>query len=158
MELTHRIGVARHGVVVAVTSHYSSQPFASLGYGLMPTLLQFVFNKLKFRPHPLLDRDAPQHETSDTVLSADMRKAQEVKRFRLSETSRFASFGSEPPELHKTSLLSCQFQCELRESFTEFTQELLCITFVLEANDVIITKTHDDHVTMCLVLSPSLSP
>src|SRR2546421_1107281 len=87
-ESLHRVDVAGHGVISLVPTHHSRQPPPLLRNGLMPTTHELVLDLAQLRPHPLRDGDTPQPEPPVPRLPADMRKAQEVERLRLTLAPR----------------------------------------------------------------------
>ncbi len=66
--------VAGHRVVGHVAAYHAAQPPPLLRDGLVPALLELVFDLFQLRPHPLRDGDPPDLETSCPGLPADVRE------------------------------------------------------------------------------------
>src|SRR5215813_13807825 len=55
-------------------------------------------------------------------------------------------------------LVRVQRQFERAQSFMQVVQKGLCLMLMLETDDLIVSKAHDDHVAVRLGLAPSLDP
>jgi hypothetical protein len=87
-----------------------------------------------------------------------VREAEKIKRIWQSETATRTVRSGVPSELHEPCLFRVQFQRELRESFAKFRVEPLGVIPMLESDQEIISKTHDDDVTARVPRSPLLDP
>ena len=122
----HRVGCcrARRSRRGALAPRCASHRPCS-GMGRCRRRMSSVFDLAQLRPHPLRDRDAPEHEPSAPGLPADVREAEEVERLRLPEAPRLPVLGGEPPELDQPRLLGMQLQAELREPLAQVGEEPL---------------------------------
>ena len=91
-------------------------------------------------------------------LSADVREAEEVERFRLPFSALLSVLDREWSELQQARFLRVQFKVELPHSFRQFSPKLLGIRFILESNHDVVSKPHDDHITVGLSSTPRLDP
>src|SRR5215475_3692257 len=88
--------VAGHRVVGHVAAYHAAQPPPLLRDGLVPALLELVFDLFQLCPHPLRDRDPLDLETSRSRLRADVREAEEIERLWLPGAPRRPAHGREP--------------------------------------------------------------
>ena len=86
-----------------------------------------------------------------------MRKTQEVERFRL-PLSAFRRLCSRAAELEQARLVGMQLQPEPRESLAQLGQKLIGILTMLESRHEVVSKTHNDHIAVSMLPSPSLNP
>src|SRR5262249_54690886 len=102
----------------------------------------------------------PQHRESSIapLLHADMRKAQEIERFRFPCSALLPVLDCKRTELQKARFLRMQLQVELPHPFRKFRPELVGIRFHLEAKHEVVSKAHDDHIAVCVLSTPRLSP
>ena len=87
-----------------------------------------------------------------------MREAQEPERLRLAESLLLPALGGEPAELDQPRFLGRQLQVELREPAAKISEEPLAVITVLNAHDVFVGETHDDHIAARLPPPPPLGP
>ena len=127
------VEVSWYRVVVEVTLHDRFEPCPGLRNGIVHTLAELLLNLLQLCSHALTDRHAPHGERPFPILSADVRKAQKVKRLRFSFTPLFpVSFGK-PPELDPARLVGMELQSKLSQSFSKVLQETIRFGLVLES-------------------------
>jgi len=86
-----------------------------------------------------------------------VREAQKVEALRFPVAAVSSILVRMAAKFDEPCLVGMQLQAKLRESFAEFREESLGLLSVLEPNDEVIGKTHDDHVTLRLRFSPLLS-
>ena len=153
-----RRSIHGHSVVAEVTRDDRTQVGADLRDGVVQTSLQFDSHRLKLRLPPLAHR-LPQHrEPTLPGLPADMREAQKVEALRFPVAAVSPILVRVAAEFDEPCLVGMQPEAELRESFAEFREESLGLFTMLEPNDEVVGKAHDDHVPARLLLSPSLDP
>src|SRR5262249_52314053 len=140
-----------------VPLHHAAQPLPLLRDGLMSATLELVLDLRQLRPHPLRDGDTPQPEPPVLRLSADVRKAEEVERFRLTSTPRRPVSGL-PPDLDQPGLIGVQPQTELRDPLAKLAPDPPRILLMLEPDDKVVGEPHNDHVTVRPPLPPPASP
>ena len=150
--------VAGHRVVGHVAAYHAAQPPPLLRDGLVPALLELVFDLFQLCPHPLRDRDPPDLETPRPGLPADVREAEEIGRFRLPGAPRRPAHGREPAELDQARLARVQLQAESREPVAEVPQELPGVSQMLEPGDEVVGEAHDDHVAARVPPPPPIGP
>jgi hypothetical protein len=66
---------------------------------------ELLLDLSQFTPHALADREAPHRESPSSVLPANVREAQKVKRLWLTFSSPFPVLFGEPPELDPARLI-----------------------------------------------------
>src|ERR1035438_1596139 len=86
-EHAEAVQIAGYCVVVEVALHNCAEPFAGVRNGVVHACAELLLDLLQLCPHTLADRHAPDGESSVPVSSTDMRKAQEVERFRFAFSS-----------------------------------------------------------------------
>ncbi len=150
--------VAGHRVVGHVAAYHAAQPPPLLRDGLVPTLLELVFDLFQLGPHPLGDGDPPDLETSHSRLRAGVRETEEIERLRLPGASRRPAHGREPAELDQARLARAQLQGEPCEPVAEVPQELPGVSQMLEPGVEVADKTHDDHVAARVPPPPPPGP
>jgi hypothetical protein len=141
-----------------MTAHHAAQPFSLFRDGPVAALREQFVHLAQLGRHLLRDRLAPQREPSRSRLPADVRKADERERLRLSEAPPPAVPGGEPPELDQAGLLGVQFQAEPGEAFHQVRVEPLGVVTMLEAGNDVVGEAHDDHVTASLPVPPVPGP
>ena len=104
-ECGQTIGVSRYCVVVEVTLHDRSKPFAVMPNRFMHAPAELLLDFQQLGSHPLADRFALQGVTPVPVLPADMRESQKLERLRLPFSSLFPVLLGEPPELNPARLV-----------------------------------------------------
>jgi len=148
-----------HPVVTDVSTHHRLQPLTQFGDGYVHAPLKFGFHLVQLRLQSLADR-LPQHREPSIapLLHADVRKAEEVERFRF-------PFSTPPPlvdrkrtKFQQARFLGMQFQIELPHSFGKFRPELIGIRFAVKAHHDVIGESHDDYVAVRPLLTPRLGP
>ena len=91
-------------------------------------------------------------------LHADVRKAQEVERFRFPFSTPLPLVDRKRTELQKPCLFGMQFQVELLHSFREFRPKLIGIRSAVKSNHDVVRKSHHDHIAVRALLTPRLDP
>jgi hypothetical protein len=120
-------------MVVEVALHDRLEPRPGPRHRIVHAPTELLLDFLQLRPHALADRLAPYRERPVPVLPAQVRKSQEVERFRLSFPSPFPVRFGIPPELDPARFIRMEFQSKLPQPFPEFLQEAVCVGLVLEA-------------------------
>src|SRR5262249_52110683 len=143
-EAVDRLAVAGHGVVGEVPAHHACEPLPLFGDGQMPASHQLGLDLAQLCLQPLRLGDAFELKAPVAGLPADVREAQERERLRLAEAPLLSSLGGEPSELEQARLLGGQLQAESRKSVAKLGEEPLGLIPVLEADDVVVGKAHDD--------------
>jgi hypothetical protein len=69
-----------------------------------------------------------------------------------------AVLDGEPPKLDQARLLGVELQAEPGETLHQVRVEPLGVSTMLKADNEVVGKPHDDHVTMSLPPSPSPGP
>jgi hypothetical protein len=157
-ECCNGVEVAGHAVVVGVTTHDSAEPAALFGNRQVSATLQLGFHLVQLRPEALAHGVTSKQETAAPRLRADMREAEEVERIRQPKTTACSVRGGVPPELCQPRLFWVQFQRELHEAFAKLGMEPFGVSLMLESDQEIVSKTHDDDVTARLPRPPLLYP
>jgi hypothetical protein len=108
---------------------------------------EFSFDLLQFPAHPFLgcptdDRIRP----IASLLSADMREAQEVECLRPPLSAPDSVRSRVRPKLYQAGLFWMQRQTELLESLLEFGQTPLRRRSVLKFDHEVIRPSHDDDI------------
>jgi hypothetical protein len=88
----------------------------------MHTPAELLLNFSQFRPHALANRRAFYRKPTIPVLSADMRKAQEIECLRLTFSSSSPVLFGEPPEFDPARLVWVEFQSELLQPRSEILE------------------------------------
>jgi hypothetical protein len=86
-ESIQAVGVSRYRVVVEVTLHDRSEPFAGERNRIVHAVAKLLLEFQQLGSHPLADGLALQSKAPIPVLPADMREAQKIKRLRFSFSS-----------------------------------------------------------------------
>jgi hypothetical protein len=87
-----------------------------------------------------------------------VREAQEGKRFWLAQSTLGSTFRRKAAELDQARLVWMQDQAELGEALPKFSEAAFGVGTMLEPHDEIIRISDDNHVALCEVRSPVLSP
>ena len=87
-----------------------------------------------------------------------MSEPQKIERFRFSLSEPCPLLGRMAAEPDQPGLVRVQRQFERAQSLVQVVQKGLCLMLMLETNDLIVGKAHDDHVAVCLGLAPSVDP
>ena len=101
----------------------------------------------------LLNKEPP-----TTVAFTDEGKAEKVEGLRFSEPTMSASVRRKAAELDQAGLVRIKRQRELLEPLAQIAPEAPGVRLVLEADDNVISITHEDHIARGLVPSPALGP
>ena len=144
----HRVDVAGHGVVGEVPSHHACQPSPLFGDGLMPASPESVFDlcsfaRIRFEMVMRLSQKRPSLVFPQKCVKPRKSNVSGLPRPRAAPV-----LGGVAPELDEAGLVGMQFQVELREPLTKVAEELLGIDLMLEPDHKVISKPHDDHVTL----------
>src|SRR5467141_3261859 len=154
-----RVLVPGHAVIPNVPTYHRLQPFALVGDGFVHASLKFGFHLVQLRLQSLAYR-LPQHRKPSIVslLYADMRKTEEVERFRFPFSTPLPLVDGIRTELQKSRLLGMQFQVELLHTFRKFRSELIGLRFAVESHHDVIREAHHDNIAVCPLLTPRLDP
>jgi hypothetical protein len=117
------VGVSRYRMVVEVALHDRSEPFAGERNRIVQAVTKLLLEFQQFGSHPLPDGLTLYGKVSVPVLPADMREAQEIKRFRLAFPSSFPVLLGKPPELDPARLVWVKFQPEPPQPFPKCLQK-----------------------------------
>jgi hypothetical protein len=97
-------------------------------------------------------------EATPAVLAADVREAQEVEGLRFAQPALLAPRRRVATELDQPGLLRMQRQRKLLEPGAHHVEEPMGIGLVLEPGHNVVGISHDDHVAVRLLLSPTIGP
>src|SRR5436309_14807057 len=112
----------------------------------MPSSDQLGLDLAELRAHPFLVGDPLQLEAPCLGLPADMRKAEELERFRLAETPLLPLLGGEPSEVDQPGLVSVQLKAELHEPVVTIRPVPMSVSPICESHHGVVSEAHDDHV------------
>jgi len=102
----------------------------------MPNATQFLCHFVEKGLLPLALRLTSELEALIVSLgSTDMRVTKEIERFRLAIATLGPPFGSKAAKLDQACLLRMQFECKLRQPFSQIGEEALRILAVLKSDD-----------------------
>src|SRR5271167_2028709 len=148
-----------HSVVAKVSTHNRPQPLALLGNGFVPASLKLGFHLIQLRLQPFADR-LPKNRIHSVapLLHADVRKAEEVERFRLPFSTPLPWVDRMRTELQQPRFLGIQFQIELSHSLAKFPPELIGIRLAVKSNHDVVRKAHHDDIAVRPLLTPRLDP
>lgn len=104
-KLVQPIQVVRHSMVVEISSHYRAKPSSNHVQRFMHSSFQSVPDRLQLRTQSLLDRETHDLEPACSSCSATVGESEEVKRFRLVESTTLTPNCRPPPELDQPRLL-----------------------------------------------------
>src|SRR6266700_6765358 len=154
-----RVLVLRHTVIPDVPTYHRLQPLAYFGDGFMQSSLKLGFHLVQLRLQPFANR-LPQHRKPSIapLLHTNVRKAEEVERFRFPFYTPLPVLDRERTKLQQARLFGMQFQVELSHSFRKFRPKLIGIRFVPESNHDVVRESHHDHIAMRALLTPCLDP
>src|SRR5664280_635233 len=116
------------------------------------------FHLAQLGRHSFSDRLPPQREPSSPRLRAHVREAEECERLGPAEAPSPAVLDSEPPKLDQARLLGVELQAEPGETLHQVRVEPLGVSTMLKADNEVVGKPHDDHVTVSLPPSPLPGP
>jgi hypothetical protein len=128
-----------HSIVSEVSTHNRPHPLALFGDGGMHASLKFGFHLIQLRLQPFAYR-LPQDRKPwvAPLLHADVRKAQEVERFRFPVSGFRFPFSASLPvvdriwtELQQSRFLGMQPPVKRLHTFREFRPELIGIRFAV---------------------------
>jgi len=149
-----RVAVRGHTVIADVPSDDRAQPCADCGDGVVHAPSEFGFHRIQLCLQTLANRLPPHGETSVApLLSADMREAEEVERFRLPESALPPVAGRVGAEFQQPRFLGMQFQVKLPKPFGEFCPESFGIRLDLESQHDVIRIPDDDDVAIGVLLA-----
>ena len=150
--------IHRHPVVAEVTQQDRAQVCSLFPNGRVHASPQFFFQSSQLGLPPLPHRLSQHREVSLSGFPATMRETQKVKRLRFAVASVSSVLLRIAAKLDDSRLVGMQLQSELREALAQFRQKPLCFMTMLEARNEVISKTDEDHLSVRLLLSPSLDP
>src|SRR3984893_4315927 len=146
-------------VVLAVSAYHGSQPLAYLGYRVVPTSPQLLFDLFELGSLAIAYR-VPSHRepASSPGPPTAVHKHQKLEGLRLPLPTPPPILCGVPPKLQQARLVRVQLQPKLLQSLPQDFQKTLGIRLGLEPNDEIVQIPHDDHLTLRLCRPPSLCP
>jgi hypothetical protein len=129
-----------HSIVSEVSTHNRQQPLALFGNGGMHASLKFGFHLIQLRLQPFAYRLPQDRKPSFALfLHADVRKAQEVERFRFPFSASLPVVDRVWTELQQSRFLGMQPHVKLLHTCREFRAELIGIRFA-----VWVATSHSD--------------
>src|SRR2546430_1141199 len=148
-----------HYVIPEVSTHHRLQPLALFRDVFVHAPLKLGFHRVQLRLQSFADR-LPQHRVHSVapLLHADMRKAEKVECLGLPFSTPLPVVDRKRTKFQQPRFLGMQFQVELLHSFRKLRPKLIGIRFALESNHDVISKSHDDHIAVCPLLTPRLDP
>src|SRR5262245_43020296 len=150
--------VARHSIIPIMPRQHTLEPCPKLPDGPVQPLPQGLFDLLQLPAEPLGDRLAPHRKLARPRLATDMREAEKVKGFRFPLATSLAPVTCPTPELNEARLVRVQFEVKPVEACPQVAQKLLGVVFVLEADDEIVTVSHEDDLAQCVPAAALGSP
>jgi len=87
-----------------------------------------------------------------------VRKAEEVEGLWFPLATPLAPFACPAPKRNEARLVRVQFEVEPVESFPQGAHKLLGVVFVLEADNEIVTVSHDNDISPCVPAAPLGGP
>ena len=152
-------GAAWDGEVGEPAAHHASEPAAGGNDLIVQSPAEHFPDRPEPRPHPLADWLAPEDEAGAVASGAtEVGEPEEVERLRLAETTSSACRDRTLAELDQPRLLRVQAEPEAGEPLLEIGKEPLRILPVLEADDLVIGITHDDHLAARMASPPPVGP
>src|SRR6266481_2977793 len=152
------IAITRYSVVANMPAHDRLQPLADFWNRVMHPPPQFGFHFPQPGLHPFTNRVPNHRKPSPLGCPADMRESEKVEGFRLSLAASLSVLRRMTAKLQEPGLFRVQFQTELFHALFQFVPEPFGFRFVLESNQSIIGKSHDDDIALSLLLPPCLNP
>jgi len=150
--------VGRHGMIGEEASDHPLEPGPLLGDRLVHAPSQFLLDPPERCPHAIAPCCSFDKELPTAVAFTDEGKAKKVEGLRFSEPATSASFRRKAAELDQAGLVRIERQRELLEPLAHIVPEAPGVRLVLEADNNVISITHEDHVTRSRVPSPALGP
>src|ERR1035437_1533946 len=157
-ESIQAVGVSRYRVVVEVTLHDRSEPFAGERNRIVHAVAKLLLEFQQLGSHSLADGLALQSKAPIPVLPADMREAQEIERLRFSFSSSSPVLFGKSPELDPARFLWVQFQPELPQPFPKCLQEAVCVSPVLKPEYTVVLIADDNHFPLRTLPAPGVHP
>ena len=109
--------ISRDCMVLVVTVENAFQPSSNLRHRVVHPPAEFLLDFLQFLPPSVAVGNAPDFESPQTVLRADMLEAQKGERLRFPFPTFVPVLPGETPEPDQPSLFFVQFQSVLAELF-----------------------------------------
>ena len=150
--------VGRHGMVGEEASDHLLEPAPLLGNRFVHAPPQFLLDLPERCPHAIAPCCSFDKELPTAVAFADEGKPKKVEGLRFSEPAPSSSFCRKAAELDQAGLVRIERQREPLEPLAHIVPEAPGICLVLEADDNVISITHEDHVARGLAPSPALGP
>src|SRR5262249_7691038 len=138
--------------------HNLPQPFPLFGDRLVPASLQLLLHLLELRPYAVAPGLPVDQECALARFSADEREPKEHERLRFAEPALLAVHGRGAAELDQAGLLRMEQQCKRLKPRPHRIEEVTSVVLLLEADNQIVSVSHDDHVASGLAPSPARSP
>ena len=151
--------ISGDGEVVQVPFEHPRHPRPGFFDGIVHTSTQFHLDGPKCCPHSLLDRLAPDDETSGFSRLG----AESARSLRKSNVSGFPSpsfsrslIAWRPKRISRV-FCGCKANSNFAHPFLQILQKLLRLSLMLKADQNIIRIADDDHVA-CFLLAPGMGP
>ncbi len=119
---------------------------------------QFFLDDSQLGAHPITARLPLQLEVTPAGAAGDVSETKKRKRLRFAKTAPRAIPGRVAAELDEASLVRMQRECKLLHPLLQFRVKALGVSLVLKAGDNIVGIAHKNDVTVCVVMTPPLSP
>ena len=154
-----RLSVHGHAVIAEVPFNDRAQPLAHFRDGIVHAPPEFFFHLIQLRLQPFTNR-LPQHREISVVslLSADMRKAEEIERLRFPLSAPLPVMSRVSAELQKPRFVGMQLKLELPKPLGEIRPEPFGIRFALESSHDIVRVPHRDDLALRSLSTPCLNP
>ena len=99
-----------------------------------------------------------QEKLAPLRLTANMRKAEKVKRLRPPLAVLLSKVGRELAKLDQPRFLGVKLQSEALQPLLQVVPKLIGVRFLLESYDDVVGIPNDDHVTARTLLTPRVGP
>jgi len=153
-----RRAVQRDTVVPVMPEDDRAQIRALLRNGLMQTSPELGLDRSQLGLPPRTHRLAQHREPSLPRLRAAMREAQKIEGLRFPVATDSPILVCEATEFEESRFVGMQRQSEPREALAQVGEEAVSFHPVLESDDEVIGKAHDNDVALRVPRSPSLDP
>ena len=134
------------------------EPGPLLGDRFVHAPSQFLLDPSERCPYAIAPCCSFDKELPTAVAFADEGKPKKVEGLRFSEPAPSSSFCRKAAELDQAGLVRIERQREPLEPLAHIVPEAPGIRLVLEADDNVISITHEDHVARGLAPSPAFGP
>jgi hypothetical protein len=125
---------------------------------MVHSLVHLLLNRLQRAPHSVWACLSSQGETTEFVLTADVRKTKKRKRLRLTQPTFGTSFGCESPKFDKARLIGVQCQAVMFQPFSEVRKKRCGVVFMLKAGNIVVGVSDEDDFPTGFPASPPVCP